>query len=61
MATKIIDTKEIEVVTDILNHVIATMEPDPQLDLYTSNDALLIVLNKEQYETFKRAMKKLND
>ena len=58
---QIIDNKEIEVVKDILNHVIATMEPDPSSDLYMSNDGLLIVLNKEQYETFKSAMKKLND
>jgi len=59
--SQIIDNKELEVVTDILNHVIATLEPDPQLDLYMSNDGLLIVLNKEQYDTFKSAMKKLND
>ena len=56
----IIDAEETEIVVSILNHVNATLEHDPKTDVYWSNDALLIVLDKEQYKLFTKAMNKLN-
>ena len=57
---QIIEAKEMAVVLEILNNVVATMEFDETLDMFTSNDALLIILGEQKYNDLKSTIKKLS-
>lgn len=58
---QIIEAKEMAVVHQTLLNVVATMEFDAELGMYTSNDALFIVLDENKYNDLKRAIKKLGE